>query len=619
MCGIFAAIRMDGHFCASEYETFRNAIDLVSYRGPDDSGYLALTEYGQVIPGAPFTIYLGHRRLSILDLSSAGHQPMTDGNGLWLIYNGEIFNFIELRTELERLGHTFTSSTDTEVILKLYRECGEAGFAKMNGMWAIVLVDLPRRRVVISRDRFAIKPLHVAEQSGVFYFASEIKQIAAVLPSVQPNLEVMSRFMDQALHGYSQETFYEQVRRVPAASNIVLNLKTRVVTTAKYWNLKAARSSVKEAAAAEVIRELLLDSIQIRLRSDVKVGILLSGGLDSTAITMLAHSQCPDLETFSVIYNGPGSEEPFIDEVSQAVGRMSHKIAIQPDSVLESLQQVLFHHDEPATGFSMVAQYLLMQSIRRHSDSTVLLSGQGADEILLGYLKYYYLHLRELFLLGKYGTASAEILGALVKGTVWRQFHLGKSRRYRSHQRPREFLRPASDRLLLGSWENVQDAQIADIERFSIPALTHYEDRSAMAFGLEVRHPFLDHRLVEYAVRLPSTQKIHRGWLKYLLRQAVPEMPAQIRWRRDKQGFEVPEGDWLRNDFKDTVERVFARSVLDELGLLDSKSFLAFYRDFCAGSRLIWHNEISRVLMAELWAQQFIHAKARCPLNLTCA
>jgi len=604
MCGIFAAIKLKGYFEPNEYSAFVRSTDLVSYRGPDDAGYASMTATGPARPSHPFTIFLGHRRLSILDLSAAGHQPMTDGHGLWIVFNGEIFNFLELREMLQRRGHTFRSRTDTEVILKLYAEFGEAGFAQMNGMWAMVLIDLPRRRVVVSRDRFSMKPLYITEQNGACYFASELKQISALLPSVQPNAALMSRFLDQASHCDSPETFYLGIHHVPAATNVLLDLTSGKLSSERYW-IFGICGEANVPNAAEQFRELLLDSIRIRLRSDVKVGILLSGGLDSTAITTLAQQIVPNLETYSVISDGPCSEEPFIDIANRAAGCPGMKIRIRPDGVLDSIQRVIFHNDGPVGGLNVVAQFLMMQAIRRHSDSTVLLSGQGADEVLLGYLKYYFFFLRQMVRSGKFATACSESLSALIQGTVWHQFEFGKSRRYRATAGPRKFLRPASERLQLGKWDSVWQSQIADIEQFSIPALTHYEDCSSMAFGLEVRHPFLDHRLVEYSVGLPATEKIRSGWLKFLLRSAVPEMPPQIRWRRDKQGFVLPESEWLKTDLRHTIERIFQTSVLEELELLDAQSFLAFYHEFCAGARGIWHNEITRIVLAELWLRQF--------------
>jgi len=606
MCGIFGAIHKTGSFHGLQDATFRSLTDMVRYRGPDDFGYVALNTSGVVRAGEPFRAFLGHRRLSIIDLSSAGHQPMTDGSGLWLVFNGEIFNYIELREELKREGHRFSTATDSEVILALYARHGERGFSRMNGMWALALVDIPRRRVVLSRDRFSIKPLYVYDSDECLFVASEIKQLLPMLPSIQPNRAMIGAFLDQSLFDHTAETFYERIHRIPPASSMVLNLDSGCASTERYWAWPEADSIVSAEQAVEIFRALLMDSVRLRLRSDVKVGTLLSGGLDSSALAMLSNVDTDPTGTYSVVSDSDCSEERFIDLVNARLRCPSKKIRVEAKSSIESLQEVLFHQDEPLGGLNVIAQFQLMQTIRRESDCTVLLSGQGGDEVLLGYLKYFFFAVRELAAGKSYGKALAQLAGAFVNRTVLHQFDFGKARRYSRSSRQRDFLISGSGRTALWRTSSVRDRQIADVEHYSVPALTHYEDRSSMAFGLEVRHPFLDHRLVEFAVNLPTCAKLRNGWPKYLLRRAIPELPDEIRWRRDKQGFVLPERQWLMNDFASTIRDVMRNSILAELSLLDSAKFLGFYDRFARGQTSVWHNEITRVLMAELWARRFL-------------
>jgi asparagine synthase (glutamine-hydrolysing) len=553
--------------------------------------------------GCRFNVFLGHRRLSVIDLSAAGHQPMTDSEGCWLTFNGEIFNYIELREELRARGCQFRTATDSEVILQLYKEYGEAGFAKMNGMWAFALVDPSKGRAVLSRDRFSIKPLYLANIGHALYFSSEIKQLVPLLPSVQPNIEVMNVFLDQALLDHGSETFYRDICRLSPATNLVLDLKTGESTQAKYWDWSEPKRT--QGDVVEQFRELLVDSIRIRLRSDVKVGVLLSGGLDSSSITMLTKIITGEVKTYSVISDSNCSEEAYADAVIEKVGCMGLKITTDAAQTLEALQRVLFHNDEPFGGLNVVAQYQMMQAIRGESDSTVLLSGQGADEVLLGYLKFFFFYLRELAKGAEFLKASAQVIGCIIHRTVLPQFRFDTARRYMPSARSRAFLRGIRDRVRLGRSADLRSLQIADIESYSIPALTHYEDRNAMAFGLEVRHPFLDHRLVEFAVGLPTSEKLNNGWSKYVLRRAVPELPNKVRWRRDKQGFPVPERLWLIKECGAMVEKLFRNSVLADIGVLDAPKFVECFLQFCAGSKRIGHSEITRVLIAELWARQF--------------
>jgi asparagine synthase (glutamine-hydrolysing) len=604
MCGIFGAIQTNGKFDPDQRRQFRKLTDMVAYRGPDDSGYVCLGENSSVPEGSPFVCFLGHRRLSILDLSSAGRQPMTDGEGCWITFNGEIFNYVELRDELRGMGHRFQTGTDTEVVLRLYKHYGEAGFARMNGMWAFGLVDLSRGRVVLSRDRFSIKPLYLACIGGSICFASEIKQLVPLLDRVEPDLELMSAFLDQRLIHHGERTFYQGVRRLPPATNLVIDLNGRGCTETRYWNWQGA-AQIK-GDAVECFRELLVDSIRVRLRSDVRLGVLLSGGLDSSSIAVLTKLLAGEVDTYSVISDSEYSEEKYMDAVIARLGCRALKVRTTAKEAQDALHCALFHHDEPFSSFSMAAQFQMMRAIRSESDCKVLLSGQGADEVLLGYLKYFFFYLRELKCTRRYLKASGELLGAILQRTILNQFRLSNARRYMRSAATRDFLCRRGERVALWAGSSVRERQIADIEKFSVPALAHYEDRSAMAFGLEVRHPFLDHRLVQFAVNLPAELKIRGGWTKHVLRQAVPELPPAVGWRRDKQGFEVPDADWLRSDLAPMFERLFESSALEEMGMIDQSKFLTSFREFRAGSGRVGHNEFTRVLIAELWTRQFI-------------
>src|SRR5215469_3440695 len=256
MCGIFGAIATERKFEASAFERFIQLTNLVHYRGPDDSGYIAINmESGPVRSPEAFDIFLGHRRLSILDLSPAGHQPMHDGNGRWIVFNGEIFNYVELRRELQTMGHRFKTACDTEVILHIYDKYGEDGFEKLNGMWAFALVDIPRRRVVLSRDRFSIKPLYLTSVDDRICFSSE--------------------------------TFFRGINQVPPKTNLVIDFGSREVRSKLYWDYTSA-PNCRPRETPDYFRELLIDSVRIRLRSDVRVGLLLSGGLDSSTLAIIA-------------------------------------------------------------------------------------------------------------------------------------------------------------------------------------------------------------------------------------------------------------------------------------------------------------------------------------------
>ena len=612
MCGIFAAVNLGGFFMVEDYDRFVKLADLIRYRGPDDCGYLRLNSKERGSDSATlFDIFLANRRLSILDLSPAGHQPMTDGNGRWITFNGEIFNFVELRKELEAAGHQFRTGTDTEVILHVYDAYGAEGFSKLNGMWALVLVDLPRRMIIVSRDRFSIKPLYRYQSPDQrIYFASELKQLLPLLSRRMPNPEVIATFLTQGFVDYSRDTFFRGIERLPARTNLLICMNTGKIVERVYWDYREKQPS-DTVAWVEEFRELLMDSTKIRLRSDVKLGVLLSGGLDSSTVAYGSHKlSSGSLETFSVVSEDKRySEDRFIDAFTQGIGIKNRRLVFKESDARQALHQTILHADEPFGSFNVVAQYKMFELIKRETDVTVLMSGQGADEILLGYLKFFFFYVQELLRRRCYVKAAGELLCSLIRNTAVRQFQFGDAKRYIPFWNARKALGYVRHQPnVLAVWEStdLRARQIADIECYSIPALTRYEDRNSMAHSLEVRHPFLDHRLVDFALNLPTELKLNRGWSKLILRESFPELPEQLRWRRDKQGFITPEEAWLKCEFSEFVRETFRRSLLADMGIVDDEAFLSYYEAFRQGRPMTSCSEIARAVITEAWAKEYL-------------
>ncbi len=532
---------------------------------------------------------------------------MSDGKGCWITYNGEIFNYLELRRELEARGHTFRTGTDTEVILHVYAEYGERGFDRLNGMWAFAIVDSRARKVVLSRDRFSIKPLYLFKSNGELYFGSEIKQLLPLLPALELNAGAMTAYLAQGLLDHDVETFFRGITRVPPATNVIISLDSGAIEERKYWRFQSTGStSTSSKDLVEEFRALFFDSVRMRLRSDVKVGVLLSGGLDSSAVTTAVRQVGGEqLQTYSIVSEHEGYDERrFIDVMCQT-GVPNRKVTFRVGDVLDCLEQVLYYSDEPVAEFSVIAQYQLFAAIKNDSDVTVLLSGQGGDETLLGYLKFFFFHVQLLLKAGKYLDAMSLLAASSLHRTAVTQFRMSEARRYLQHDRRGIWQAMLRDSQRAPVWQcgDIRSRQIADISHYSVPALTHYEDRNSGAHSLEVRHPFLDHRLVNFVVNLPTELKIHQGWTKYILRAALPEMPAALRWRRDKQGFLVPEQLWLRRELVPVIRRRFRGSTLAELDILDDKKFLLYYDRFLTGNSIA-SSDIARVLIAEIWAGQ---------------
>jgi len=615
MCGIFGALSINNYFNSRDWNKFLDLTNLVSYRGPDALGTLSINIKENTFNNPDkFDVFLGHRRLSIIDLSDSGTQPLTDGKGLWIVFNGEIFNYLELKKELMEKGHEFNTKTDTEVILKIYAEYGDEGFSKLNGMWAFALLDLPKKVVILSRDRFSIKPLYFTQSNNEIYFASEIKQLLPFLKKEEINHNLMFSFLSQGCLNHTDQTFFQNIKKIKSKHNFLIKLDNGKIEEKKYWDYNLNNIYNREDAF-EQFRELFIDSVKIRLRSDVRVGALLSGGLDSSAISVIAdYLQNGNFDTYTIIAEDKKySEEKFVDILSSEKGIKNHKLSYQQNEALDSLQKVIYHQDEPFGGFSIVAEYKILEKIKKETNIVVILSGQGGDEILMGYLKYYFFNLKESFKQGKFIEAFKQIFLSLIHRTVLSQFRLSEAKRYLPAFLPfgekitsMPFLLKTNKYEPIWDFHNITHRQILDIDKYSIPAITHYEDRNSMAHSLEIRLPFLDHRLVNFALSLATEMKIHNGWTKYILRKSISELPEAIKWRKDKQGFITPEENWIKNDFRDQIYEVFRKSILEQMGIINSKIFLEFYDNYLNGKRTILYSDISRVFIAELWARRFL-------------
>jgi asparagine synthase (glutamine-hydrolysing) len=611
MCGIFGAITFEGTFNRKHLGHFIESTDMVSYRGPDSSGYLAINSIKQIADNSSFDVFFGFRRLSIIDLSDAASQPFTDGQGRWIIFNGEIFNYVELREDLRREGYEFHTASDTEVILKIYERYGEDGFDRLNGMWAFAILDLPQRRVILSRDRFSIKPLYYTRQRDQLYFASEIKQLLPFLHDRALNPRAMYSYLAQAIADHSEETFFQEIVSLKPKHTLVLDLETGCAQEKQYWEYPEPEA-ISEVRAAEQFRELFIDSVRIRLRSDVPIGALVSGGLDSSALALVARDVLGvDLRTFSIVAdNCEFSEARFIDVLVQH-GIQNQRLSLVRENSLSILDKVLYHNDEPFLGFHSVAQFQILEQIKRNSDLVVILSGQGGDECLMGYSKFFFFYIQQLLKKGRVVPALRLFLASLWKGTTVRQFRISEAKRYFPRKEwlsSPAFIRLEGEHQPTGLGSDLRQRQIRDIDLYSVPVQTHFEDRNSMAHSLEIRTPFFDHRLVELSINLPSSFKLKDGWTKYLLREAIPEIPDEIRWRRDKQGFLTPEEFWIRTELREEIQRMFSGSLLQEIGVIEDRKFLDYYNRFLSGSPIIGYGEISRVFLAERWARIFLNS-----------
>jgi asparagine synthase (glutamine-hydrolysing) len=645
MCGI-AGIVAPGAVSATALQ--RMSASLL-HRGPDGQGtmwYIPGTgvqvRHSDSGTGGPngASVAFAHRRLAIVDLSEANSQPMVDEGGQYcLAFNGEIYNYLELRTELERQGYTFRTKGDTEVLLRAYQAWGPECLTRLNGMWAFAMLDVPRRRVVLSRDRFGIKPLYLAIRNGVLYFASEIKALLAVpdLPR-EPNERSVARFLLTGLVDDTTDTFFADICQLPAAHWLSVPLDQPAAgTPTAYWGFPSVTFPGTEEEAAERFRELFLDAVRIHMRSDVPVGTCLSGGLDSSSIVCAAdvlrrRGELSAYTHHAFGYRSPdpaSNEAPYMDRVVSATNTVMHYVDFDNRLFEETLPQIMCAQDEPFGSASIVAQWFVFQRAKAEG-MKVMLDGQGADEILGGYHFYFAtlgigrLAAGDLLGFWKLRSACKRELGAFpmtVRMTLRLLLALWAPRLYAVLRRQRSLLqlRPISVALTgalnRSEWletpayaramtsTSLHDRLQQDIRSLMLPAFLRYEDRNSMTHSLEARVPFLDHRLVEFAFTLPDRWKISGSTTKSILRQAMgPILPEAIRTRKDKIGFKADPGltaSYVRSQ-RETLaahrtewERRWFRP--DALGAL-----LERYDGSITAEFALW-----RLLNIKLWARQF--------------
>ncbi len=531
MCGIC------GFFGGREPQLLRQMAASLRHRGPDDDGFLETD-----------TASLGFRRLAIIDLET-GAQPMATARGrLQLVYNGEIYNYRELRAELERSGRRFRTRSDTEVALHAYAVWGAEAFRRFNGMWAMAILD--RRGVqpelILCRDHFGIKPLFYAENAGRVLFASEIKAILED-PSFPRRVDEQQlyEYLGYGLYDHNDLTFFAGVRQVPAGAFV--SVSAGGIHTQRYWTPRLGEDADPDPVE---FRRLFTRAVERRLVADVPVGTCLSGGLDSSSIVCvmdrLLQRHVPDavslgerLKTFSAVFPGdPIDERRYIEAVLAVTSADPTWIFPTSDQWLEELDSWVWHAEEPMITTAPYAMWAVMRAAREKV--TVLLDGQAGDELLAGYVPYQYVYLRQLLRERRYREFSTEsarsrdTVGPLVRRRLWERRHPVEVHRLLRPEWTAQRERPRDPRVQ----DDLKRRLLQDLTTFSLPSLLRYEDRNSMAHSMESRLPFLDQELVEWILRLPASAIVSGGWSRRILREAMREiLPEDVRRRRRKIGF----------------------------------------------------------------------------------
>lgn len=584
MCGVAGIIELNGGLVNPIQ--FSMILTSMRHRGPDDEGSVLIETSTGLFEerGGPDTpkeltledlcipskikadLVLGNRRLSIIDLSINGHQPQNnEQKTVWIVFNGEIYNYRELAEELRHLGHVFKSDSDTEVLAHGYEEWSIEGLLyRMSGMWAFALWDQRLKKLFLARDRFGIKPLFYQIDKEQMVFASEIKAIRKVLPS-EVNRRRISEFLWFKPYS-SDETFFQGVNQVKAAHYIELDLYSKNMKQIRYWDLTELNTTYEETNLSEVAEswyQLFEQSIRLHLRSDVPVGTCLSGGLDSSSIVCVSQKlltsgtftekgleKAQSIKTFSSIPEEKRiSEAEYIEDVIMHCGVEPFFTTPTYEDFIQDFDRLIDLHDEPFRGPSIYMQYRVFR-LAKENGIKVLLDGQGADEMLAGYQRYFKDYLKDIAREQGYLKAIREfirirdIVHLETVAPMLLRNKLGIRRRATANVVK---VRPPPDRPLEYPINNLAERMRYDLFAGSIMELLKYEDTNSMIFSIESRVPFLFHSMVEFLFKQPMSAKLKNGWTKLVLREAMKDiLPENVRTRRTKLGFPAPDDEWAK-------------------------------------------------------------------------
>ena len=608
MCGIVGIVSFVQQ--PIEEHRLRRMMQVIKHRGPNDEGIYLQDNVG-----------LGHVRLSILDLSMAGHQPMQDETGRYtIVLNGEIYNFIELREQLEKVGVEFVSNSDTEVLLKGYIYYGQEVLDKLNGMFAFAIYDAERKELFAARDRFGVKPFYYYQSDKEFIFASEIPAILEIYGRKnRANETAVFDYLAFNRTDQTEDTFFEGVKKLQHGHSLVI--KEGKLSISCWYNLRERVQGKRLQSDEKEFLNLLEDSIRIRLRSDVPVGVCLSGGLDSSSIVSIISERLehPEVNTFSAVYESKyrADESEFINLYKDKLPNM-HFTYPTYQSLFEDLNSFIACHAEPVPSTGPYAQYCTMRLAGQHV--TVTLDGQGADEELGGYHYFYGLYYKSLLKRFKLITLIKEMVKyvAFHRSSYALQtfvyFLLPNKLRVKARVNERGYLLPEfANRFqnsviadnLYGS-KSMQDALINHFE-YKLEHLLKWDDRNSMQFSVESRTPFLDYRLVEYLLKTEDSAKINDGYTKSLLRRSMKGLlPDRIRLRRDKVGFATPEEVWFaEKEFHSLIESVLNSDSFRNRGIVDPEKARKLYDKHCKGEIGI-SKDIWKWINLEMWYRTFI-------------
>jgi len=587
----------------------------LNHRGPDDNGSFKEKNF-----------YLGHNRLSIIDLTKAGHQPMSDSSSdIWIVFNGEIYNYIEIREELKKKGYSFKSGSDTEVIIYAYKEWGYDCLKKLNGMFAFCIYDKNKNNFFIARDRLGIKPLFYYICNDFFAFGSEIKSLLALGIKRKPNEGIIYDYLSKGIYDHSSETFFENVFQLEQAHYMIIDANLKPIKK-KYWDLVEETKKHKNINPEKELLRLLKDSISLRLRSDVPLGLNLSGGLDSNTLAVFLSEQLRkkggELRTFTMCFNNKKYDERA--QVKEVVDLLKCKNVFtffSPQDFNKFIQKSVYFQDQPFGGIQTIAYLKNSDYIRNKENVIVLLEGQGGDELFGGYKKYLASNLRDLYKKKNFLKFFIELLAYkkinnLKLNEAFKKvfskeegIHTDDTKAVRIECLNQDFLKKFKNRA--NGFEYPFDSELLneqylDLKYLKLPRVLRFNDHMTMAKAVELRVPYLDYRIVELAFSIPSRKKIKHGMGKMILRGLTKNLLTDKIRLRNKVSVVTPQIDWLKNELRSFVEEIINSSSFKKRNYFDAKRVKQAYSDYCSEERPKNSFFIWQWIMLELWFRTYI-------------
>ncbi len=597
MCGIFAIFAKKTRLSPNLVEICTN---LATHRGPDDGDFYQDGQIG-----------LGHRRLSVIDLSINARQPMVDETGQFcLVYNGEIYNYRELKAKLPNPPQKFQSQSDSEILLLMLKNQGINALNQMNGMWAFALWQKNNGEFLFARDRWGVKPLYYLNNDEYFALASEIKQLYPLISQKSLHQDLVLDFLQTGITNHNNQSFYREINQIPASHYGVFNINSQILQIKPYYQPKIAPFLGDKHDAIAQCQNLMQDAVALRLHADVDMAACVSGGVDSSTIMACLPKNQGTMATYSVLSaNMAQNEEKYAKIINEKFHCHAHYLTPTPQDFMDNWLDLVRTQEEPFGGASVMMQYLLMQAAQKNGNK-ILLDGQGADEIFLGYERYFALMINQYIRRGQWRKLAKFLYDTqknnanLPLGRLAQYYLAGNSDYWRifAHKMQMPYLMrhelPAEVKKFQSCVQQPTLQSLCEIHHTNLPMLLRFADKNSARFGIETRNPFCDYRVVEFGLNLPLEYKIRHGWNKWILRRSFDNiLPHEISYRKDKLGFVAPSQLWITHLEPEVISLIAKSQLL--INICNTKKLVANFEKISLIGK--W-----RIASLVFWEREFL-------------